>query len=161
MIDILSLLGGGLGAVARVVPEVFKMIDAKDNRKHELSMSKLQLDIDLQRSKQAIDMVHAQGSEAEVAGNMSAYIEALKAQGQRSGVAWIDGLNTLVRPMGFYYFMLLLGVYKIAVIYNAWAESLPLKDIAPLLWSSWDMLTLSSILSFFYVDRVFRKHAGK
>jgi hypothetical protein len=156
---ILSLLGGLSGGLLRFVPEIFKMVNAKGDRDHEYKMSKLQMDIDLARSKQDIDKVHAQTESAQITGEMTAYMEAIKSQGQLTGVKWVDGLNATVRPFLTYWWMLLFSVYKGTVIYDAWMSSTGLPDFGSKIWNADDWGILSMIISFWFVDRVFRKHS--
>jgi hypothetical protein len=158
MFDLLSLVGGGLGGALRAVPEVMKMMGAKDERKHELEMTKLQMEIDSKRSQGAIALVQAQGETAQNAGEMQAYIEAIKGQSQLTGVKWIDGINSTVRPFVTYWFMFIYSMYKSTVIYNAWFTSSNIQEFGAKIWDANDWATLSMILSFWFVDRVFKYH---
>jgi hypothetical protein len=79
-------------------------------------MTQLQLDIDKARASQAIDLVHAQGEAAQAAGEMQAYVEAIKGQSTMTGVPFIDALNQSVRPVITYWWMSLFTTYKIATI---------------------------------------------
>lgn len=155
---LLSLLGGGLGGALRFVPEIFKMVNAKGDREHEFRMSKLQLDIDIARSKQDIDKVHAQTEGAQITGEMTAYLEAIKSQGQITGVKWVDGLNATVRPMLTYWWMVLFSIYKGTMCYDAWMTTAGLPEFGAKIWNADDWGVLSMIISFWFVDRVFRKH---
>lgn len=157
LMTILSLLGGGLGGVMRLVPEILKMFTAKQDRAHEYKMTALQLEIDKARASQAIDLVHAQGAVAEAAGEMQAYIEAIKGQSVMSGVKWIDGLNQSVRPVCTYWWMLLFTTYKIATIWAGCLAWTTLDDFVLKLWTAQDAGVLSMILGFWFVDRSIRK----
>lgn len=149
---ILSLLGGGLGAVMRLLPEVFKLFTMKRDQDHEYRMTTLQLQIDKARAEQEIDKVHAyQGLEA-VRGEMAAYAEALKGQGQMTGVKWIDGLNQSVRPVLTYWWMVLFTIYKVAVLWSTANFAELMKN----LWTAEDAGILSMILGFWFVDRAMK-----
>lgn len=161
MFDILSLVGGGLGGALRVVPEVMKLIGAKDERKHELEMTKLQIEVDKSRSQGQIDVANAQGENADISGQQAILLEAIKSQGQLTGVKWIDAINSTVRPFLTYWWMLIFSTYKAVFIYNAWLESGPTQAFASKIWTENDWGVLSMVISFWFVDRVFRKHAGK
>lgn len=143
--SILALLGGGLGGLLRLLPEVMKIWNAKQDNAHELEMTKLQLQIDQSRSVQQIDLVHAQGEVAANTGEMAAYVEAIKAQGVMSGVKWIDGMSQSVRPFLTYWWMLLFTAFKIDQLVKT-----------GLSWGDNDWLVLSSIISFWFVDRAIR-----
>lgn len=153
-----SLLGGGIGGVLRFVPEVFKFINSKSDHEHEFRMTKLQLDIDLARSKQAIDLVHVQGENADISAQQAIFLEGIKGASQQTGVKWVDALNATVRPFLTYWWMLIFTIYKGTVIYDAWFVALTATDFGNRIWNDNDAGTLAMITSFWFVDRVFRKH---
>jgi len=142
---IISLLGGGMGALVRLLPELMKMYTAKADQAHELRMTELQLEIDKARATQQLDLAHVQQAGAEAVAQMSALIEAVKVQGQMTGVKFIDGLNQSVRPVTTYWWQLLFTFYK-------------LQDIQQhgITWGENDWAMLSMILGFWYVDRAIR-----
>ena len=158
---LLSLLGGGLGGLLRFVPEILKLFTDQRDRDHEYRMTQLQLDIDKARACQAIDLVHAQGESAQLAGEMQAYVEAIKGQGQMSGVPWLDALNQSVRPVITYWWMALFSVYKIATIVAAARAFTTLEAFIDRLWTVQDAATLSLIIGFWFVDRAIRRQQGR
>lgn len=172
---LLSLLGGGLGGLLRFVPLIVKFFEDGKDRDHEFRMSELQLRIDEARSKQALDLAHAQSDAQQAVGEMQAYIEALKGQGQLTGVKWIDALNASVRPVVTYWWMLLLSGYKLVVVIGASIELYitikaihSLTDFGPALeafagrvWTVEDAGILSMILGFWFVDRAVRHQQGR
>jgi hypothetical protein len=158
---ILTLLGGGLGGLLRFVPEIFKLFTDQRDRDHEYRMTQLQLDIDKARAAQAIDLAHATSEAAQATSEMQAYIEAIKGQGQMSGVPWVDALNQSVRPVVTYWWMSLFTVYKIATIVAACLAWTSLDDFLTKMWTAQDAGVLSMILGFWFVDRAIRKQQGK
>jgi len=159
--SILSLLGGGIGGLLRFVPEIIKFFGDRNDRDHEFRMATLQLQIDQARAAQAIDLVHAQGEAAEMAGQMQAYAEALKGQSQITGVPWVDALNSTVRPFITYWWMILFAVYKLCTIVTLATKTSTLADFAAGIWTDNDWGILSMILGFWFVDRAIRKQQGK
>jgi len=157
---LLSLLGGGLGGLLRFVPEIMKLFTEAKDRSHELEMTRLQLEIDKGRATQALDLVHAQGDAASNAAEMQAYIEAIKGQGQMSGVPWVDAMNQSVRPVVTYWWMALFTVAKIMTIVMAVIEFSTLAVLLESVWTPQDAGILSMILGFWFVDRVFRRQQG-
>jgi hypothetical protein len=147
--SLLALIGGGLGSLMRLLPEIMKIWTQKQDNAHELEMTKLQLQIDAARSAQSIDLVHAQGGVAEVSGEMQAYVEAIKGQSVMSGVKWLDAVNQSVRPMLTYWWMLLFTGFKIDQLMKV-----------GLTWGDNDWTVLSMILSFWFVDRAIRRSTG-
>jgi len=172
---LISVLGGGLGGVLRFVPEIFKYYTEKKDHDHEYRMTQLQLQIDSARATQQIDMVHAQGDVAVQAGEIDAYIEALKAQGQPVGVPWVDALNASVRPVITYWWMTLLTIAKLIMfaiasieIYIALKAVKTLAEAIPVLgafvdkvWTPQDAGILAMILGFWFVDRSIRKNTSR
>lgn len=150
---LLTLLGGGLGGLMRLLPEFLKLFTAKQDRDHEYRMTLLQLDIDKARAAQAIDLVHAQGEINQAVGEMSAYIEAIKGQGQMTGVPFIDALNQSVRPVVTYWWMTLFTIYKIAMLVASALSWTSLDDFIIKLWTVQDAGILAMILGFWFVDR--------
>jgi len=167
---VLSLLGGGLGGLLRILPEVFKLFTLKKDQDHEYRMTELQLKIDQARSNQDIDKVHANQSLEAVRGEMGAYIEALKGQGQMTGMKWIDGLNQSVRPVVTYWFMVIYSIGKMVFITIATIELWMglqtaallmdklnvLKEFPAKIWTPEDAGILSMILGFWFVDRALK-----
>lgn len=154
---LLTLFGGGLGGVLRLVPAILKLFTDQRDRDHEYRMTKLQLDIDKARSQQAIDLAHVQGDVAAEGGEMQAYIEAIKGQGQITGVPWVDALNASVRPVLTYWWMSIFTIYKISTIVAACLAWTSLNDFLLKLWTMQDAGILSMILGFWFVDRAMRK----
>ena len=56
-----TLLGGLLGGVFRIVPEVLKWMDSKNERKHELDMQDKQLEFQKLAGTQKMDEIVGQG----------------------------------------------------------------------------------------------------
>lgn len=158
---LLTLLSGGLGGLLRFVPEVFKLFTDKRDRDHEYRMTLLQLDIDKARAQQNIDLVHAQGDVALNTGEMQAYAEAIKSQGQMTGVKWVDALNQSVRPIVTYWWMTLFTVYKICLIVAACYWWTSLGDFVSKLWTEHDSGVLAMLLGFWFVDRAIRRQQGR
>jgi hypothetical protein len=154
---LLSLLGGGLGGLLRFVPEIFKLINAKGDRDHEFRMSQLQLQVDKARSEQEIDKLHAQSEAADALGQINLTLEAIKSQGQLTGVKFVDALNSLVRPLLTFWWMAIFTAFKITVIVDAWYNFASWKTFGQQVWTENDWVVLSGIISFWFVDRAIRK----
>jgi hypothetical protein len=155
MIELLSMLGGG---IFRLLPEVLKVWNAKADHAHELAMTQLQLQIDQARATQQIDLVHAQAAIAADTAQMAALSEALRAQGQPSGIAWVDALSSSVRPVLTYWWCLFLYTSaKVSGLWIALAAGNSFEQIVPLLVTEFDRMVIGSIFAFWFVDRSLRK----
>jgi hypothetical protein len=158
---ILTLIGGGLGGLLRFVPEILKLFTEAKDREHEYRMTQLQMEIDKARAAQQIDLVHAQGDMAMQAGELQAYVEAIKGQSQMTGVPWIDAMNQSVRPVLTYWWMALFTIYKVVTIIAAALNFTTLEAFIDRLWTVQDAATLSMIIGFWFVDRAIRRQQGR
>ena len=149
-----TLLGGLLGGVFRLAPEVLRWFDRKAERDHELAMQDKALDFEKLRGAQRMEQL---GAESDAAWNVGA-LEALKAsvtaQAQRSGVKWVDGLSASVRPIITYWFMALFCAAKTAAFfiyltYDPWISAISQ------LWTEADQALWAGVLNFWFLGRVF------
>jgi len=148
-----TILGTLLGGAFRLIPEGMKLFERKDERKHELAMFDKQLQADLQRGKIALDQADMAMGTADI----QAIIEATKAQAAPTGIGWVDALSSSVRPIVTYLVLGLYMVHKYAVLSEALNSGTSFLNMAVGMWGADDMSLLSSILSFWFVDRTLRK----
>lgn len=154
MIELIGLLSGG---IFRLIPEVLKFFTTVKEQKHELAMTELQLRIDTARSQLRIDEVHAGANAAEQATWANALQDAIKAQGQPSGVAWADALSAGVRPILTYWHCLVLyTVHKGAMMYMAVQAGVSVANGLANSFTDFDQMIVASIFSFWFVDRALR-----
>jgi len=156
---IMSLLGTLFGGLFRLAPEVFKLIDKKDERAHELAMLDKQLAVDQARTQSQIDMVNAQGAVDLQKLDVDALITATKVQGQLTGVKWVDGINALMRPLiTFWWVIVLYTAALCAEFYTlVYLSNVPMVDAILKLFGEDEKAICASIISFWFVDRALRK----
>ena len=142
-----ALLGGLLGPLFRMIPELITFFDKKNERAHELSMQSANLEADKARYANSLAVANVAAESSRLSGAMTAYQEALKGQFQLTGVPFIDGLNMSVRPVVTYAFFALYALIKANLLYNG-------VTIAGI-WTDTDMGLFSGILSFYFMGRVF------
>lgn len=148
-----TLLGSLLGGVFRIVPEVMKLLDAKNEREHELKM--LDREMEFAKVKGEISMREAEvglmGSE------LSAMTEALKEQGETAKAAgkFIAAISASVRPFVTYWFVTLYSLVKIASMLMAYQASGDWKEVLITSWTKDDMALLMMILTFWFTGRAF------
>jgi len=131
----------GLGAVVGLVGSFLAKREQRKldemNNTHELSMSKLDMERDAAESTQALAMADKQieqsQAEAEIASEVSAgeaFTASQQLAGQKSGVAWVDALRSLMRPLITIYLLMVVTyiTYNIHQILNG-VESIPLADL--------------------------------
>lgn len=148
-----TLLGSLLGGVFRIVPEVMKLLDAKNEREHELAM--LGKEMEFAKIKGEISMREAQAT--MTVAEIGAMSEALREQGQTARAAgkFVSAISALVRPLVTYWFVVLYSLVKIASMILAYQTNGDWKEVLINSWTKDDMAMLMLILTFWFVGRTF------
>lgn len=94
-----TVLSGIFGGLLRLMPEVFKYFNAKEDHRHELNMQKVAYDFQVLKGKQEMEIMFEKGAAEWNAGAISALKAGIDAAAKPSGVRWIDGFNALMRPL--------------------------------------------------------------
>lgn len=152
-----TLLGGFLGGVLRIVPELLKWLDRASERKHELNMQDKALEFEKQRGASKMAEIGAYAQDAWNTGALETFRASIAAQGQKSGVKWVDALSISVRPVVTYWFMALYCATKIATFIAAFHAGADWITAVRLIWTSEDMVIWSGMLNFWFLGRVFEK----
>lgn len=153
IMTLLSLLGGGL---MRLLPEVFSFLNKKTDYTHELAMLDRQAELEKTREASRRETIVAQGDIDQTLALLDAQKAALTGQFQKTGFMFVDALNFLVRPLTTYFFLLMYGIVKVAVLVVALQTMDPWVAIIQC-WSPDDATTLAGILGFYFVGRSFDK----
>jgi len=153
-----ELLGGVVGVLARLLPEVLSFMDRRNDRKHELEMFDKQIEADKLRSSLRNDEVVVQGNVTSDLSLIQTYQEAIKAQGQLTGFKWADTLNQLVRPVLTYYWAIILYTISIAAQYILLTSGgVPGVEAIASVFGSEEKALVYMMISFFFVGRVIDK----
>lgn len=153
-----SLLGGLLGGLFRLAPEVLKWLDRKAEREHELALLKQEMDFAKLRAEQAMHTVDA----AVDISQFDAIGKALQGQSEmaKAGGKLVSALSALVRPLVTYWVVCLWSGVKIAsmvLVYQtggSWQEML-LRN-----WGPDDNAVLSMLLTFWFLGRTIDRDRG-
>lgn len=153
MIELLSLLGGGL---FRLFPSVLEFFSKKRDLEHELKLLDKQMELENLRwqfKSQEIAAMSEAATEAEWAKALPA------AQTQTiTKVRWVDAINASVRPILTYWWCLVLYTgYKCINVYVAVNGGAGLLEIAGVLVTEFDQAVIGSIIGFWFLDRALRK----
>jgi len=162
-----TLLGGLLGGIFRLVPEVIKYFNSKNEMKHELDMQKEAYNFQKLKGDQRIDEISMQGqSDFNVAG-LEALKEAIRTtqiEFKPTGIKWVDVmlaivvfLNHSVRPVITYWFFTLYLAAKLAIFYSAVNAGVVWHDAVVLAWTEADQALWAGIINFWFLSRVFEK----
>ena len=151
-----TLLGSLMGGVFRIVPEVMKLLDAKNEREHELAM--LGKEMEFAKIKGEISMREAQAT--MTVAEIGAMSEALREQGQTARAAgkFVSAISALVRPLVTYWFVFLYSAVKIATMAVAFNAGGDWKEVLINSWTQDDMAMLMLILTFWFVGRVWERN---
>jgi hypothetical protein len=151
-----TLLGSLLGGVFRIVPEVMKLIDAKNEREHELKM--LDREMDFAKIKGEISMRETQAT--LMGEELVSMTEAIREQGQTARAAgkFVSAISALVRPLVTYWFVVLYSLVKIASMLMAYQANGDWKQVLITSWNADDMALLMMILTFWFVGRVWERN---
>ncbi len=152
-----TLLGGLLGGLFRLAPEVLKIFDRKNERAHELSMQDKALEYEKVKGSQKMGEIGAQAQADWNVGAIGALKEAIFAQGQKSGIKWVDALSQTVRPVITYWFMALYCAAKTATFMAIFHASGDWMIAAKAVWTEADMALWAGILNFWFLGRVLDK----
>jgi hypothetical protein len=147
-----TLLGSLLGGVFRIVPEVMKLWDAKNERQHELAM--LGKEMEFAQIKGEIAM---REQETTLMGKeLDAMSVALREQGEtaRASGWFISAISAAVRPLVTYWFVVLYSIVKLAAILMAIDAGAEWKEVLVNSWTQDDMAMLMMVLTFWFVGRV-------
>jgi hypothetical protein len=159
-----ELLGGGifgslLGGVFRLIPEVLKSFDKKNERTHELSMFDKQCDLEKTRGAQKLQEIGAERDSVLDTGAMAAFQSAIQQQTDmvKAAGGWAASLSASVRPVMTYYLLIFYGIVKICLIWDSMRLGAPLVDVMPKMWGGDDMALLSGVVNYWILDRTLAK----
>ena len=147
-----SILGGLLGGAFRLVPELFKFLDAKNERAHELAMQDKQLEFAKLQGDQKIQEAQIQQETVDIA----ALKDVLVAQAQPTGFKLIDAINASVRPFMTYLLLCLYMSVKYTVGYSLYVAGADGVTIAKTLYTPDDQALFWGIANFWFLDRVIK-----
>ncbi len=169
METILAILGGGgLGAIMRYVPEIFKHFDRKNERAHEALMFDKEIELAKHRAEQEMQRIDA-GARIESMQLLSTALEGQTRMAEAAG-GWVAKLSTAVRPIVTFWQFTLYSIIKtcallIAVIYSLSDQSAATRIDRLLgvlgaiqgVWTIEDSAMLSMIMSFWFVGRSYER----
>lgn len=150
-----TLLGGLFGGVLRLAPEVFKLFDRANERKHELAMVNAEMEFAKIRGEIAMRQTEAAMTMAE----MDTMAEAFKEQSRTAQAAgkFVSAISALVRPTVTYSFLILYAAVKVAAFMIAMEQNGDWKDVLVTMWGSDDLAVFNMIISFWFVGRVYER----
>ena len=150
-----TLLGGLLGGAFRLAPEILKWLDRKGERGHELAMQDKALKFEKLRGVQRMSEIGAGADAAWNVGAIETLREAVRTQGEKTGVRWADALSSSVRPVITYWFMALYCAAKTAAVAAALPGGAGWGVAILYAWTEADQALWAGVLNFWFLGRVF------
>lgn len=152
-----AILGGLMGGIFRILPEVIKLFDKVSERKHELALLKSEMEFAKIRGEIMMKQAEAVMTVAE----LDAMSAAIQEQGQTARAAGklVAALSALVRPLVTYWFVFFYSIVKIIGISLALDQDANWKEVIVSAWTIDDMAILMMILTFWFVGRIWDKYS--
>jgi hypothetical protein len=153
-----SLLGGIAGGVFRLVPEVMKLLDRKNEREHEHRMMMVEVAI----AEKRIEAGLREGDQRLQASELQAMAEALREQGETARAAGrlVAAISALVRPLVTYWLVFLYSAHKLAAALLAYERDGDWREIVQNSWGEQDWTIMSMVLTFWFVGRVWERSSA-
>ncbi len=143
----MTLLATLVGFISSAFPDLLKIWRDAADRKHELTILKMQMEQQAQGHSQRLEEINAQADISETRALYRTY---------STGIRWVDALNGTVRPVLAYTFFLLYFVIK-CMQFAVVDLSNPLPWHMATLWSVEDQAIFAGIISFYFGQRAMSK----
>ena len=154
-----TILSGIFGGVLRLAPELFKFLDAKNERKHELDMQDKALAFQQLAGEQKVGEIKAQGQVEWDKGALGALQEAIKGQNEPSGILWVDGFSKLIRPLiTLQWVIILYPAVIVATFVILLQQNSPVIDAMKQAFGPEEKALVSFIVDFWFVGRVLERN---
>ena len=153
-----TIISGIFGGVLRLAPELFKFLDAKNERKHELDMQDKAIEFQKLKGDQKLDEISAQGQADWNTGALDALKEAIKDQAIPSGIKWVDGWSKLIRPaIATQWVIILYPAVIITTFVLLLQSNIPIIDALNKVFGTEEKALVSFIVYFYFIGRVLDK----
>ena len=159
MLTLFSFLGGS--AFRLIFGGVMDWANKRQDHQHEMELQRLQSELEAARHERDMASIRLQsdlkvteikvmGDAAEQKAMADAFVEAVKATGQKTGVAWVDAWNALIRPCGASV-SLLLWIASVVIAFSVADKALIL---AGQVLTEFDKTLIAAFLGVFVGDRI-------
>lgn len=151
-----TLLSGVFGGVLRLAPEVLKLFDRKNERKHELELLKQEHEFAKFQAETQLRV----GEQNLVIREFDAIETAIDEQGKTARAAgWVvSAVSALVRPVVTYLFLAMYFLVKLALYIMAVDQGGAWQEVIVQIWTKDDISILFMIISFWFVGRVYERN---
>lgn len=146
-----TLLAAIIGFFSSIIPEFLKIFKDHKDKKHELDLFDRQIKISRSSQNDRLQEIDQHNKYSQNIAEMTALYSTYN-----SGISWVDGFNATVRPMLAYSFFFLYAFIKFKQ-YQALHSISELEYNLEMLWNLEDQAIFTSIISFYFGQRTFRK----
>ena len=175
----LTLLGSLLGFISSAFPDLLKLWQDRQDRKHELAILDRQMEQMRLGHSQRLEEIAVEADVADSEHRMcgerdrrepegrgagcAAQSQALyKHDNRLTGVKWVDGLRASVRPVITYAFFLLFTAVKLSALYVLMADQgLAFVAALPQIWDPETQALFAAVMSFWFGQRALAKVRGQ
>ena len=147
----MTLLGSLLGFVASAFPEILKLQSEKEERKHQLAMFDRQVELQKLGHTQKLD-------ELNINADIKETEQVYNYANRDSGVRWVEGLQSSVRPVLTYAFFGLFAAVKLtSLVTLAQAEDLTFASALQVIWDGETQALFATVMSFWFGGRAIQR----
>lgn len=143
----LPIVGALIGLVGSALPDLIKTFRDKQDKKHELEVLKLQMEMQRLGHTQRIEEIQGAAEIKEIE-SLYSYAEP-----KLSGVRWVDAviqfIVSSVRPTLTYFYFGLYAYVKFALL----NRGVPIEQV----WTEVDTTIWTTVVTFWFGSRVFQK----
>lgn len=161
MFDVLGggILGGLIGGIFRLAPEVLKFFDKKNERAHELAMFSRQCELEQLRGQQKLAEIGAERDAAVDVGVMDAFKEAISQQAEmvKAAGGWAASLSASVRPVVTYWVLFIWSFIHVWFAWNAWLTGMPPAEVFKTMMTADFSALLSGTINYWFLDRTLKQ----
>lgn len=161
MFDLIGggVLGGLIGGIFRLAPEVLKYFDKKNERQHELSMFDKQCDLEKVRGQIRLDEIGAQRDAAIDVGVMDALNSAINQQADmvKAAGGWAASLSASVRPVVTYWVLFIWSFVHVWFAWNSWLMGMPPAEVFKTMMTPDFSALLSGTINYWFLDRTLKQ----
>lgn len=154
-----GILGSLLGGMFRIVPEILKFLDRKNERQHELKMFEQQVSLEKQRGDQKLAEIGAQHAMAVDSGILDAFKGAIDQQTrmvEATGRGWVASLSASVRPVVTYWILGLWSFVHIWFAWSAWLAGASPREVFVTVMSADFAALVAGTLNYWFLDRTLK-----
>jgi hypothetical protein len=154
-----GILGGALGGIFRLAPEVLKFFDKKNERAHEMLMFSRQCELEQIRGQMKLAEIGAQREAAVDVGVMDAFNSAIEQQATmvKAAGGWAAALSASVRPVVTYWVLFVWSFIHVWFAWNAWITGAPPVEVFKIMMSPDFSALLAGTINFWFLDRTLAK----